>query len=268
LEGLGVIGPFDDLDGQLQPLRRPRQQLPGVAAVGPGPADATTGALEVEQQRPAASRSCTDAGVTSTSSSSPVVSTAMCRLRPLTFLALSQPRLALGTVAAARTDWESMTAAVGSAARPVAWRARPRNMSCKEMQLGLLEPGDQLPTAQQVVAKLAINPNTVLKAYRDLEREGLVQPRPGQGSFITRSLPRTDPAAQTRFLGSIAPQVIHQRDHRAVGGIDLPHRLPLAVTAAARHPGAHHPGPLGHIDRGREPHHLDMFFGCLSTAVP
>ena len=44
------------------------------------------------------------------------------------------------------------------------------------LQLGLLAPGDQLPTAQQVVAKLAINPNTVLKAYRDLEREGLVRP--------------------------------------------------------------------------------------------
>ena len=41
------------------------------------------------------------------------------------------------------------------------------------LQLGLLEPGDQLPTAQEVVGKLAINPNTVLKAYRDLEREGL-----------------------------------------------------------------------------------------------
>ena len=43
------------------------------------------------------------------------------------------------------------------------------------LRLGLLEPGDQLPTAQQVVARLAINPNTVLKAYRDLEREGLVR---------------------------------------------------------------------------------------------
>ncbi len=71
------------------------------------------------------------------------------------------------------------------------------------LQLGLLEPGDQLPTAQQVVAQLAINPNTVLKAYRDLEREGLVRARPGQGTFITRSLPRTDPAAQARFLGSM-----------------------------------------------------------------
>ena len=68
------------------------------------------------------------------------------------------------------------------------------------LQLGMLEPGDQLPTAQQVVAKLAINPNTVLKAYRDLEREGLVRPRPGLGTFIIRSLPRTDPATQSRFL--------------------------------------------------------------------
>src|SRR5471032_2971847 len=71
------------------------------------------------------------------------------------------------------------------------------------LQLGLLEPGDQLPTAQQVVAKLAINPNTVLKAYRDLEREGLVRPRPGMGTFVVGSLPRTDPAAQTRFLNSM-----------------------------------------------------------------
>jgi GntR family transcriptional regulator len=82
------------------------------------------------------------------------------------------------------------------------------------MQLGLLEPGDQLPTAQQVVAQLAINPNTVLKAYRDLEREGLVRARPGQGTFITRSLPRTDPAAQTRFLRSMTHWL---RSARAAG---------------------------------------------------
>jgi|ERR1700735_3597830 len=71
------------------------------------------------------------------------------------------------------------------------------------LQLGLLGPGDQLPTAQQVVAKLAINPNTVLKAYRDLERAGLARARPGQGTFIVRSLPRADPASQNRFLASM-----------------------------------------------------------------
>ena len=71
------------------------------------------------------------------------------------------------------------------------------------LRLGLLEPGDRLPTAQQVVARLAINPNTVLKAYRDLEREGLVRGRPGMGTFVIRSLPGTDPAAQQRFLAAM-----------------------------------------------------------------
>src|SRR4051794_5566171 len=82
------------------------------------------------------------------------------------------------------------------------------------LQLGLLEPGDQLPTAQQVVAKLAINPNTVLKAYRDLEREGLVRPRPGLGTFVVATLPRTDPAAQARFRKSMTDWI---RKARAAG---------------------------------------------------
>jgi GntR family transcriptional regulator len=56
------------------------------------------------------------------------------------------------------------------------------------LRLGLLSVGDQLPTVKEVVAKLAINPNTVLKAYRELEHEGLVSPRPGLGTFVTRTL--------------------------------------------------------------------------------
>ena len=72
------------------------------------------------------------------------------------------------------------------------------------LRLGLLEPGDRLPTAQQVVAALAINPNTVLKAYRDLEREGLVRARPGLGTFVVGTLPRTDPTAQAKFRRSMA----------------------------------------------------------------
>jgi GntR family transcriptional regulator len=56
------------------------------------------------------------------------------------------------------------------------------------LRLGILGVGDQLPTAKDVVASTAINPNTVLKAYRELEREGLVEPRPGMGTFIRRSL--------------------------------------------------------------------------------
>ncbi|MEJ8644507.1 MULTISPECIES: GntR family transcriptional regulator [unclassified Streptomyces] len=56
------------------------------------------------------------------------------------------------------------------------------------LRLGLLEPGDKLPTAREVVEATAINPNTVLKAYRELEREGLVEARRGMGTFVRRSL--------------------------------------------------------------------------------
>jgi GntR family transcriptional regulator len=67
------------------------------------------------------------------------------------------------------------------------------------LRLRLLRPGDQLPTAREVVARLAINPNTVLKAYRELEREGLVAARPGQGTFVVATLAGIDPAAQQRL---------------------------------------------------------------------
>lgn len=63
------------------------------------------------------------------------------------------------------------------------------------LRLGVLQPGDRLPTAKEVVAATAVNPNTVLKAYRELEREGLVEPRPGLGTFVRRSLAREDTAA-------------------------------------------------------------------------
>jgi GntR family transcriptional regulator len=58
----------------------------------------------------------------------------------------------------------------------------------RALRLGMLEPGDQLPTAREVVARLAINPNTVLKAYKELEHAGLVTPRPGVGTFVTATL--------------------------------------------------------------------------------
>ncbi len=56
------------------------------------------------------------------------------------------------------------------------------------LRLGYLKPGDQLPKVRDVVAALAINPNTVLKAYRELETKGLAAGRPGQGTFIQATL--------------------------------------------------------------------------------
>ena len=63
------------------------------------------------------------------------------------------------------------------------------------LRLGLLEVGDQLPVVKDVVAKVAINPNTVFKAYRELELEGLVEGRAGVGTFVIRSLANRSLAA-------------------------------------------------------------------------
>jgi GntR family transcriptional regulator len=65
----------------------------------------------------------------------------------------------------------------------------------RALRLGLLVEGDQLPTVKDVVSSLAINPNTVLKAYRELERDGLVAARPGVGTFVTRTLTDSSLAA-------------------------------------------------------------------------
>jgi GntR family transcriptional regulator len=56
------------------------------------------------------------------------------------------------------------------------------------LRLGYLAAGDQLPKVRDVVASLAINPNTVSKAYRELETKGLTIGRPGQGTFVVASL--------------------------------------------------------------------------------
>jgi DNA-binding transcriptional regulator YhcF (GntR family) len=57
------------------------------------------------------------------------------------------------------------------------------------VEYGILRPGDQLPTAREVVEDLAINPNTVLKAYRELERQDFVHSRAGAGTFVSDDAP-------------------------------------------------------------------------------
>jgi len=71
------------------------------------------------------------------------------------------------------------------------------------LRLGLLEVGDQLPTVREVVAQMAINPNTVLKAYRELDHEGLVASRPGQGTFVQRTLAGPSLASQATLRRSL-----------------------------------------------------------------
>lgn len=72
------------------------------------------------------------------------------------------------------------------------------------MRLGLLREGDQLPTVKDVVAELAINPNTVSKAYRELELAGLVAARQGVGTFVTRTLADSSLAAHEPLRRELA----------------------------------------------------------------
>ena len=77
---------------------------------------------------------------------------------------------------------------------------------------GVLKPGDKLPSVKEVVGALAINPNTVLKAYRDLEREGLVEGRQGVGTFVLRRPDGPSPGDQAALVRSLTTWVARARD--------------------------------------------------------
>lgn len=80
------------------------------------------------------------------------------------------------------------------------------------LRLGVLVPGDRLPTAKEVSQTCAVNPNTTLKAYRELEREGLVEPRPGLGTFVRRSLARPQAGADSPLRGELAAWMTRARE--------------------------------------------------------
>jgi len=67
------------------------------------------------------------------------------------------------------------------------------------VRMGTLDVGDKLPTVKEVVGEVAINPNTVMKAYWELEHEGLVEGRQGVGTFIVRRPSGPPPGTQIRL---------------------------------------------------------------------
>ena len=73
----------------------------------------------------------------------------------------------------------------------------------QSLLLGYLQEEDRLPTVKDVAADLAINPNTVVKAYRQLEHEGLASGRPGQGTFITATSSPALPEEQQALRASL-----------------------------------------------------------------
>jgi GntR family transcriptional regulator len=88
------------------------------------------------------------------------------------------------------------------------------NQVRRGLLLGYLCDGDQLPTVREVAATLVVNPNTVAKAYRDLERAGLVSPRAGQGTFVTGVIDQVPAAVYARLSRSLRTWL---RDARQAG---------------------------------------------------
>lgn len=72
------------------------------------------------------------------------------------------------------------------------------------LRMGLLHPGDQLPTVRSVVTSCTVNPSTVLRAYRELELAGLVEARQGAGTFVIGRLGDADPHVMARLRGGLA----------------------------------------------------------------
>ncbi len=98
------------------------------------------------------------------------------------------------------------------------------------LRMGLIDVGDQLPSVREVVTATAVNPNTVLKAYRDLEREGLVAAAAGRGTFVTKRPDGPPPGTHTRLGHSLARWV---RGARAAGLDDESIESLLRVTLRA-----------------------------------
>jgi GntR family transcriptional regulator len=98
------------------------------------------------------------------------------------------------------------------------------------LRMGVLTVGDQLPSVREAVAVTAVNPNTVLKAYRDLEREGLVEARAGHGTFVRSRPPGPPPATHSRLGRGLAAWV---REARAAGLDDEAIESLLRVTLQA-----------------------------------
>jgi GntR family transcriptional regulator len=73
---------------------------------------------------------------------------------------------------------------------------------------GLLKPGDQLPTVRQVAVDLSINPNTVARAYREMEIRGVLDTQQGTGTFVSNQKIEQDEVERERRLAQIVGEFV------------------------------------------------------------
>jgi DNA-binding transcriptional regulator YhcF (GntR family) len=99
---------------------------------------------------------------------------------------------------------------------------------------GTLSAGDQLPTVRQLAVDLAINPNTVLRAYRELELGGMLETQQGTGTFITQKKVRRDEAERARQLSQLAGEFLSRAGAAGFTVQELLEQLREMAPEAAR----------------------------------
>ncbi|MEV8099318.1 GntR family transcriptional regulator [Kitasatospora sp. NPDC085879] len=118
----------------------------------------------------------------------------------------------------------------------------------RALRMGTLQVGDKLPTAREVVAATAINPNTVLRAYRDMEQAGLVELRRGLGTFVTRSLARPGAENDSPLRQKVADWVACAR----ATGLERADVLALVTAALDAYDDEHDSTTPGDRERKKE----------------
>jgi GntR family transcriptional regulator len=109
------------------------------------------------------------------------------------------------------------------------------------LRLGWLHQGDRLPTVREVVASSGVNPNTVLKAYRELEMAGLVEARQGSGTYVKASLGSAAPEAMTQLRAELAAWVASART-AGLEDEDIQALLGAVLTGDGTNNGQHERG--------------------------
>lgn len=99
---------------------------------------------------------------------------------------------------------------------------------------GALAPGDQLPTVRQLAVDLSINPNTVVRAYREMEIRGILETHQGTGTFISTKKIKRDEAERQRQLSQLVGEFVARAGAAGFTGQELLDRLAEALREHER----------------------------------
>lgn len=102
---------------------------------------------------------------------------------------------------------------------------------------GTMRPGDRLPSVRDLAVELAVNPNTIAKAYQELEREGVIETPRGRGSFISAQTPELTENERSERLRTAIDRLIAEAYHLNVPDGELPELLRRRLTERRRDTG-------------------------------